>query len=1234
MNKKLLADNFTGVYPVTKMLRFKLIPQGKTQEFIERDGIIDIDTHRTESYHAVTEIIKRYHMKFIEDILSNLELDGLNDFYNLYILSERTQEEDDNFENLKTSLRKQVVKNFTEDKRFKTLFKKELITNDLPEFIGNNDEELELVNEFSKFTSYFTNFHKCMARLYSDEEKMGTIGYRTIDQNLPKYFDNIKIFEMLMNSEICNDVLEYEKQLQDLVNIKHINEFFNINGFKNVISQKGIDIYNTIIGGFTLDEKTHVKGLNTLIQEYNKKNSEKKIPLLNPLFKQILSEKESFSFLYGKFHSDEELIESINKFYENLEEKVFSNEESFNIAELINNINNYNKERIYIRTDSINIISNEIFQGWWVLSKAIEDNYDKENNASIKKKNTKTYLDKRKRELKKIKQYSIHDLNNIASKYLEKNIQIENYFISNVNKLENEIRLNYSVFQDVLLSLKDYKKSLRKNTKFIESIKQFLDSVIKLEHTIKPLIMKDAISDKDELFYTELVKFSESLTSISLLYNKTRNYITEKPYSLEKVKLNFNKPTLLGGWDKNKEKENLGVIFLKNGLYYLGIINSQCTGVLAKAPHAITDKCYRKMEYKLLPGPNKMLPKVMFAKSNLEKYCPSEEIINKYKKGTYKKGKNFNLQDCHELIDFFKDGIQKNPDWAQFDFKFTDTCNYTDISGFYREVEQQGYKLTYQDIDESYINELVEHGQLYLFQIYNKDFSQWSKGKPNLHTLYWNTIFSPENLKDIVIKLNGGAEIYYRKASIEEDDIITHEANIAVKNKNPYNEKKESLFPYVLTKDKRFTVDQYQFHVPITLNFKSKKENYLNQKVNQLIYKSDDINIIGVSSDKNHLLYISVIDMQGNIIEQKSMNAISKKTPSGTLVKENFKGLLDRRIEENKNAIANWQNIQTVKEIKEGYLGLVVHEIAKLMLKYNAIVILEDTNFGYKKDSKVLLEKSVYQKFEKMLIDKLNYLVDKDKNIAENGSVLHAYQLTNKFESMQRIGKQSGFLYYVRVFYTDNMDPTTGFVNFIYEKYESVDKSIEFIKKFDRITFNKSKSYFEFDIDFSKFTYKEINSRVNWTLCSAGERTEHYYNSSSEPRLINLTNEFYDLFNKYNISLDVADLKEQIVEIKEKEFYTKFYRLFRLMVQVKDYNNTGLDKIVSPVINNTGRFFDSSNKSSDVLLPTCIAANSAYNIARKGLFLVNKIKATNFEELDKVRLTITNDEWLNFAQNI
>ena len=93
----------------------------------------------------------------------------------------------------------------------------------------------------------------------------------------------------------------------------------------------------------------------------------------------------------------------------------------------------------------------------------------------------------------------------------------------------------------------------------------------------------------------------------------------------------------------------------------------------------------------------------------------------------------------------------------------------------------QGYRIDWTYISEADINKLDEEGKIYLFQIYNKDFAENSTGKENLHTMYFKNIFSEENLKNIVIKLNGQAELFYRKASVKNP--VKHR-NILIKSRS------------------------------------------------------------------------------------------------------------------------------------------------------------------------------------------------------------------------------------------------------------------------------------------------------------------------------------------------------------------------------------------------------------------------------------------------------------------
>ena len=134
-----------------------------------------------------------------------------------------------------------------------------------------------------------------------------------------------------------------------------------------------------------------------------------------------------------------------------------------------------------------------------------------------------------------------------------------------------------------------------------------------------------------------------------------------------------------------------------------------------------------------------------------------------------------------------------------------------------------------------------------------------------------------------------------------------------------------------------------------------------------------------------------------------------------------------------------WKEIGKIKEIKEGYLSLVIHEISKMVIKYNAIIAMEDLSYGFKK-GRFKVERQVYQKFETMLINKLNYLVFKDISITENGGLLKGYQLTYIPDKLKNVGHQCGCIFYVPAAYTSKIDPTTGFVNIFKFKDLTVDR--------------------------------------------------------------------------------------------------------------------------------------------------------------------------------------------------
>ena len=1233
--------DLTGQYSLSKTLRFELKPIGKTLEHIEQKGLLTQDEQRAEEYELMKGIIDRYHKAFITMCLRNCkikvnntddELDSLEEYSSLLSKSKRDADDEDKLEKIKENLRKQIVNAFKSGNTYGDLFKKELIKNHLPDFV-TDEEEKQVVEHFCNFTTYFTGFHDNRKNMYSDEAKSTAIAYRLIHENFPRFFDNLRSFAKISESEVANRFPEIESAFSLYLNVEHIADMFHVDYFPVVLTQEQIDVYNNIIGGKTEEDGTKIQGINEYINIYNQHHPDVKLPFLKPLYKMILSDKVALSWLPEEFENDEEMLTAINDFYKSVQPVIFGDDENC-IRHLLTNIAEYNTDHIYISNDlGLTGISQQLFDQYSIFEDAIKDELRRNVKQTPKEKRNPELLEERIKNLfKKEKSFSISYLDSLIKDKGEDTI--ESYYAKlgafdrdgkqTVNLL-TQIEMAYIAAKEVLDGKYDNINQSEEATKYI---KDLLDAFKSLQHYIKPLLGSGEEAEKDNVFSSQLLNVWEALDVVTPLYNKVRNWLTRKPYSTKKIKLNFENAQLLGGWDMNKEADYASVLLRKNNQYYLAIMDKKHNHAFDIETLPSDGACFEKIDYKLLPGANKMLPKVFFSKSRINEFAPSTDIQIAYRQETHKKGKNFNLADCHRLIDFFKQSIAKHEDWSKFPFHFSDTSTYEDISGFYREVEQQGYTIGFRKISESYIYRLVDEGKLYLFQIWNKDFSDYSKGTPNMHTLYWKALFDKANLADVVYKLNGQAEVFYRKRSLQKENTTVHKALQPIKNKNTQNEKSTSTFDYDIVKDRRYTVDKFHFHVPITINFKSSGRPNINEHVLDIIRHHGIEHVIGIDRGERHLLYLSLIDLKGRIIKQMTLNEIKQQT--GGNYGTNYKELLAAREGDRAEARRNWKKIENIKDLKAGYLSQVVHVIAQMMVEYNAIVVLEDLNMGFMR-GRQKIERSVYEQFEHMLIDKLNFYVDKKKEACAPGGLLHGLQLANKFESFNKLGKQSGCLFYVPAWNTSKIDPVTGFVNMLDARYESVESSRRFFSRFDVIRYNEEKNWFEFTFDYNNFHAKLDGTKTQWTLCTYGSRIKTFRNPAKLNQWDNeevvLTDEFKKVFANAGINIH-GNLKEAICSLAKREHLEPLMHLMKLLLQLRNSKtNSEVDYMLSPVAEN-GVFYDS--RSCNGNLPIDADANGAYNIARKGLWVLRQIQDS--KPGDKLNLALSNKEWLRFVQ--
>lgn len=777
-------------------------------------------------------------------------------------------------------------------------------------------------------------------------------------------------------------------------------------------------------------------------------------------------------------------------------------------------------------------------------------------------------------------------------------------------------------------------------------------------------------------------------------YNHLRNYLTKKPWDdNEKWKLNFDNPTLAAGYDKNKESQNSTVILRKDGRYYLGLMKKGCNKVFddknkLAAQEGVSNGKYEKMVYKYFPEASKMIPKcstqlkdvveyfngnnenieinktkdfikaikiskeiyllnnLYFYKDDINRsFFPKNDKEKKLGVKRFQKeyavlsgAPNIYKKSLQTWIDFCKQFLESYKSTSIFDYsKLKKSDEYNSLDGFYKDINALTYNVSFVDVSVQYIEEKNQNGELYLFEIHNKDWNlkdgKEKTGTKNLHTLYFENLFSVENKeRNFVFKLNGQAELFFRPKT--DNSKLGYKVWDA---KEKIWKKIDNKANGAVIDRKRYSEDKIFFHCPITVNREAGVvfAPRFNRDINEFLAGNKDVNIIGIDRGEKNLAYYSVINQKGEILDMGSLNKINGV---------DYAQKLGERADSREKERRDWQKVEGIKDLKKGYISQVVRKLADLAIKHNAIIVFEDLNMRFKQ-IRGGIEKSAYQQLEKALIEKLNFLVKKgEKNQQEVGNLLRAYQLTAPIEAFKDMGKQTGIIFYTQAEYTSITDPVSGFRKNIYiSNSSSVDKIIAEVEKFDEIGWNDERQSYYFKYDAKNFNRQGKGESKEWIIYAnipriRKEKENGYWICKS----VNPNEMLSELFGAYGLEKN-RSIKDQIKERgakgdlgvkefdgKKRDFFKSLVYILNLILQVrnsfsvknKDGEEVYTDFIASPV----EPFFTTESKDSepnfDIFEKMFLGkaenkeqikkefngdANGALNIARKGIVILERI---------------------------
>jgi len=1202
---KVMWEDFTKLYSLSKTLRFKLVPTESTEQQLKTSGVIQADKVRHESFKLAKKVLDEIHRKFIADSLVDLQLDHKQlQVFAEYSLNPALKSDVAKQAEL-MKLRRSIYVSF--EQRFNATQAGWKETYGCEKFISSPKSQLALIESFkpelarkldmpeqdledlqvrfNKFASYFQGYNENRENVYTTKGHATEISYRTIDQNLLKFYKNVQKYEKYYTDK---DILGGEAA-----------PHFKIENYTSYITQDEINVYNEAIRSFRSNINQARQGLD--------KKEKQSLPMFEPLFKQILGDGTK-RMLFEKLESEEEYAELAQKLKQDMPGWVTALDEHVSTQLLIP----VNPAAVWLNTKAVNTLLHK-----HTTSPELTKIYLPEEFTSSR----------RAKDEEAAKQNSFVSLRQLFAALDQAQAVTELSLLKNADRADmvasKAVWLAFC--EDIQAKIKDAWETVGAFSKIIafenksekETLKKALDSFndlyrmytyFELRYKNEPVTsfdtdpdfyeLFDDSDDQDSLFDTDKDK------RFSYYYDLIRNYLTKKPYSLDKWKLNFNCAQLLGGWDVNKEPEKHGVLLTNDGRYFLAVLDNSSKKAFEKSKNPAlfktTSSDWRKMEYKLLPGPNKMLPKCFFSRKYREQHEIPSNIDELYKKGEFKKGDNFNIDKLHRLIDFYKEAIKTYEGWTMYSFVFRDTKSYQSIDQFYHDVEEHGYKLGFVNINGNELRRLTDTGATYLFEISNKDLANSNSKTQNMHTLYFCGLFD-ENSN---IKLNGGAEIFFRPKSMEKTE--------AKDRKTPQGSP--------IIESRRFTENKIFLHVPITINYKIKSlNNYtFNQHTIERIKTNRVDAVIGIDRGEKHLAYVAIVDKNGRLLEEPiSLNNISTKLPNGSSKTTPYFDLLSSREAQRRDNRQNWDAVRQIKDLKAGYIGHCVKQIIDLMIKHNAVVVLENLNVGFKQ-GRSAIEKSVYSKLEQALLHKLQYVVDKSAQglfDAQNGVQLVPPDITPGHTH-----NHMGFVFFVDPSYTSAVDPVTGYrQNFRLDERINTKTFSEFIKNgFSDIEYIDDNLLFTFSWrklaaarnkigKDNRTIEKEADiSDKQWIVTADVLRRVHQKDKNDKWETIerNPQTELIKLLVDSNITLE-SNIKKQLIALNPTaKFIKSFIWLFNLTNQIRNSDTaSSKDEIISPVYPNgfdsTHDLLDGYGWNGD--------ANGAYNIARKGAILLDKL---------------------------
>lgn len=1266
-------SGFTRRASVIKTMMFGLSPDPRTRAHIERRGVLDNDAEIQREVGEAMSVVDICYRAVIDEGLRSLpaELDAayyteLDAAYTALRDARGRSAADEAqvaLDEIVLKGKEAVAKCFSDSALYK-VSPAEMIKKVVPEMLEELGlyDELEQVAALKAASSYFKDYKDHRDRILeaSDDRGTGTVADRILVDNAAIL--SLNWSRLQQYAEVYPEAVERARRdLACACNGNDLVDLYAPASWGLYARQEGIDAYNALLGGWTVEDGPSVEGLNQILSQAFDADPERMRhrPHLDRLQKQILTESETWSVRPSAYADDTDMAADIERML-SLADNVAdtSTGDIAGLGEAVAHTFELLSDGGWVgavtgSARAVGTLSAHLFGAPGAVYQA---------DAACREELSGPY----EGTAPGTKPASLIGSGTPVPEILELGAA---YRLScDSSGLASAAR---AAWMRLSLRRRDLEAALTKcsadsrlqdDSTALDAVRLFVEAVFEFRRLAGCIALDDGTDPFWRYAAPDGTAVCDLISDMVVMCNRVRNHLTKKPYDTSKMPVSFGRPMLGAGWDVNKTFDYGNIILERDGRTYFGILagGREPNGKRIKIDKALLlpseDGEWSRTCFKFISGAGKTLAKMFACEAAEERYGIPTEIWSGYKAKRYKDDPAF----LSDLIDCIRAKLSQPAGWEHFDFRLKPTSAYSSWGEFCRDVDACGYTLWKDRISDESVQRMVETGQLYLFEVVNRDSAPGATRSKGLYTTLLHAAVN--HGPDAQVRLLGGAEVFHREASLKEP--VVHREGTYVVNRSYVEDGVRKPIPehihrelyehangrratlsdearayegkavvkqctHDIVKNRRFASEHWELHIGVQINNGAPGSSDLaamadlnSDAVSRYAFDRD-VPILTVVRGERRLAAAVLCDRDGNAIEYYDLDVIDGV---------DWHAKLNDIAAVRKDEQRTWHQRTKIKNLKDAYIQRIVGFVARIVAETGCAVAVEKVGGRFRQERSAV-EQSVWAKLPEALVRKLGYLViDRTADPCTPGSASNGYQLCGPWPGNSRLGSSTGNLIHVSPGYCTDVDLDTGYAPL--GAYLLCAKSA---KGMDLVLSTLRSLCFEggrlvAELSWSDFTALGLKPAVAgpervWKLEDSAVRAVRGKRSGGRV-----------VYNQVRPSADLAaildeagidhpdgeDLRERISAGLDRDGKVAVGRILSVMAHIDNVGDGGegwLGTVCSPVRNASGSFYDADgwevifHKARAVAMRACMMCDAAYLDDKNRLKLYSP---TNVEWLDNI----------------